>query len=282
MALKSSEKRVTVETAVRQENTPPKASRVPRRGVLAAAAWAAPTLAVATAAPAIAASPPIDPESDLLVDALGGAEGRYGTGNSYTDGVKGPNTDFRRAFSVTNTGDGSFTGSLRIDFTFPRMWNQATGTNTDAFSNWSTQDLGGTGGGSIGGASPWGLGAEATTYTQNTGNYAWEAVWLRNDPAYFTLTNVSLPPGATIWFALNARVPDAWIGDPGVYINPGGPNHIYWRSEVDITATTTGGDDLGTYRTPVGDWEDGIWYFNGGGPFAYDGGQGLYPAHGTA
>lgn len=272
-----------METAVRQEDTPPKASRVPRRGVLAAAAWAAPTLAVATAAPAIAASSPIDPQSDLLVDALGGAEGRYATGGSFTDGVVAPNTDFRRAFSVTNTGDGTFTGSLRIDFTFPRMWNQAgDGGDADAFSNWSTQDLGGTNGGSIGSSSPWTVGAAAPSFTQNTGNYAWTDVWLRNDPAYFTLEDVSLPPGATIWFALNASIPFSWIGDYGVYINPGNPNRIYWRSEVDITATTTGGDDLGTYRTPVGDWEDGIWYFNGGGPFAYDGGQGLYPAHGTA
>lgn len=274
-----------METAVRQEDTPPKASRVPRRGLLAAAAWAAPTLAVATAAPAIAASSPIDPQSDLSVAALGGAEGRYATGGSYTPEPVGPNTDFRRAFSVTNSGEGSFTGSLRIDFTFPRMWNQATGTNTDAFNNWSTQDLGGTGGtggGSIGGVSPWELGPAATEYTQNTGDYAWEAVWLRNDPAYFTLTNVLLPPGATIWFALNAGIPFSWIGDPGVYINPGNPNRIYWRSNVDITATTTGGDDLGTYRTPVGSWTNGIWYFNGGGPYAYLGGHGLYPTYGTA
>lgn len=271
-----------METAVRQEDTPPKASRVPRRGVLAAAAWAAPTLAVATAAPAIAASPPIDPLTDLSVAALGGAEGRYSTGGSYTGGVVGPNTDFRRAFSVTNTGEGSFTGSLRIDFTFPRMWNQAGDGNTDAFNNWSTQDLGGTGGGSIGGASSWTVGAPAASYTQNTGNYAWTDVWLRNDPAYFTLTNVSLPPGATIWFALNAAIPFPWIGDPGVYINPGNPNRIYWRSEVDITAITTGNTNLGTYRTPVGSWTDGIWYFNGGGPYAYDGGQGLYPTYGTA
>lgn len=272
-----------METAVRQEDTPPKASRVPRRGLLAAAAWAAPTLAVATAAPAIAASSPIDPQTDLSVTALGGAEGRYPTRSPYTNGPVGPNTDFRRAFSVTNTGTGSFTGSLRIDFTFPRMWNQAgVGGNADAFSNWSTQDLDGTGGGSIGGASPWGLGAEATTYTQNTGEYAWTDVWLRNDPAYFTLTNVSLPPGATIWFALNASIPFSWIGDPGVYINPGNPNRIYWRSPVKITATTSNGTNLGTYETPVGTWENGIWYFNGGGPFAYDGGQGLYPTYGTA
>lgn len=272
-----------METAVRQENTPPKASRVPRRGVLAAAAWAAPTLAVATAAPAIAASPPIDPQSDLLVDALGGAEGRYPTGGSYAPGPVGPNSDFRRAFSVTNTGDGSFTGSLRIDFTIPRAWNQAgSGGDADAFSNWSTVDTGGTGGGSIGGSSPWTVGAAAPSFTQNTGTYAWTDVWLRNDPAYFTLQDVVLPPGATIWFALNASVPNAWIGDYGVYINPGNPNRIYWRSEVDITATTSAGTDLGTYRTPVGDWEDGIWYFNGGGPFAYLGGHGLYPDHGTA
>lgn len=271
-----------METAVRQEDTPPKASRVPRRGVLAAAAWAAPTLAVATAAPAIAASQPIDPQSDLYVDALGGAEGRYATGKSFTDGVVAPNTDFRRAFSVTNTGDGSFTGSLRIDFTFPRMWNQAGDGDTDAFNNYSTQDFDGTNGGSIGSSSAWTVGPAAPSFTQNTGNYAWTDVWLRNDPAYFTLQDVVLPPGATIWFALNASVPNAWIGDYGDYINAGNPNRIYWYSDVDITATTTGGDDLGTYRTPVGDWEDGIWYFNGGGPFAYDGGQGLYPAHGDA
>lgn len=270
-----------METAVRQEDTPPKASRVPRRGVLAAAAWAAPTLAVATAAPAIAASP-FEPESDLLVDALGGAEGRYSTGGSFTDGVVAPNTDFRRAFSVTNTGEGSFTGSLRIDFTFPRMWNQAGAGDTDAFNNYSTQDLGGTGGGSIGSSSAWTVGAPAPSFTQNTGNYAWTAVYLRNDPAYFTLENVSLPPGATIWFALNAAIPFSWIGDYGEYINPGNPNRIYWRSEVDITATTSDGDDLGTYRTPVGSWTDGIWYFNGGGPYAYHGGQGLYPDHGEA
>ena len=271
-----------METAVRQEDTPPKASRVPRRGVLAAAAWAAPTLAVATAAPAIAASPS-ELLANLTVNALGGAEGRYSTGNRYTNGVVDPNTDFRRAFSVTNNSTVNFTGSLRIDFTFPRAWNQAgVGGDADAFSNWGTVDTGGINGGSIGSSSTWTVGAPAPSFTQNTGNYAWTDVWLRNDPAYFTLEDVSLPPGATIWFALNASIPFSWIGDYGVYINPGNPNRIYWRSEVDITATTTGGDDLGTYRTTVGSWADGIWYFNGGGPFAYDGGQGLYPAHGTA
>lgn len=168
---------------------------VPRRGVLAAAAWAAPTLAVATAAPAIAASSPIDPQSDLSVAALGGAEGLYATGHPYTSSVVGSNTDFRRAFSVTNSGDGSFTGSLRIDFTFPRMWNQAReGGDTDAFRNWSTQDLGGTGGGSIGGSSAWAEGARPTEYTENTGNDAWTDVWLLNVPAHFTLMEVPLRP----------------------------------------------------------------------------------------
>ena len=274
-----------METAVRQGDTPPKASRVPRRGVLAAAAWAAPTLAVATAAPAIAASPPFNPLADLRVAALGGAEGRYPTGGNYINGAVGPNSNFRRMFSVTNTGEGAFNGSLRIDFTIPRMWNQAGDGNTDAFNNWGTVDwnTANLGGASIGGVTPWTVGPDAPSYTQNTGNYAWEAVWLRNDPAYFTLTNVSLPPGGTIRFALNANVPDSWIGDPGVYINPGNPNHIYWRSDVDITAITNGGDNLGTYRTPVGTWENGIWYFNGGGPYAYeDPATGIYPKYGSA
>ena len=134
-----------------------------------------------------------------------------------------------------------------------------------------------------GGVTPWTVGAAAPSFTQNTGDYSWEDVWLRNDPAYFTLTNVSLPPGGTIRFALDASIPFPWIGDPGVYINPGNPNRIYWRSEVDITATTTGEDNLGTYRTPVGSWTNGIWYFNGGGPYAYeDPATGIYPGYGTA
>lgn len=230
----------------------------------------------------LAASSPINPQNDLSVAALGGAEGRYTTRGPYTNDPVGPNNDFRRAFSVTNSGDGSFTGSLRIDFTFPRLWNQAgNGPDTNAFSNYSTQDLGGTGGGSIGGASEWAV-TEAEDFTQNYGEYAWTNVWLRNDPAYFTLQDVSLPPGATIWFALNASIPFSWIGDYGDYINSGNPNRIYWRSEVYITATTTAGTALGTYRTPVGDWANGIWYFNGGGPYAYDGGHGLYLEHGSA
>ena len=269
-----------METAVRQEDTPPKGSRVPRRGVLAAAAWAAPTLAVATAAPAIAASQ-FDPLTDLTVDALGGAEGRYQTGANFTSGGVS-NNDFRRAFSVTNRGTGNFTGSLRVDFTFPRLWNQAgVGGDADAFNNWGTRDLGGTGGGSIGSASAWTV-TGTGSFAQNTGDYAWTAVYLRNDPAYMTLNNVSLPSGATVWFALNAGIPFTWIGENGQYLNPGNPNRIYWRSNVSITATTTGGTNLGTYITPVGGWGNGIWYFNGGGPYAYLGGHGLYPNYGTA
>ena len=91
------------------------------------------------------------------------------------------------------------------------------------------------------------------------------------------------PPRATIWFALNATVPREWIGEEGEYINPGNPNNrIYWRSPVKITATTSNGTDLGMYETKVGDWENGIWYFNGGGPYAYNGGHDLYPREGTA
>ena len=269
------------------ENTNKKSSdsllntQISRRSTLTAAAWSVPVVAVAAATPAAIASEPFDPLSDLSVDALGGAEGRYQTGANFTGGGVS-NTDFRRAFSVTNNGAGSFTGSLRIDFTFPRMWNQAgVGGDADAFNNYGTVDLGGSGGGSIGGASAWNV-TGTGSFTQNTGNYAWTAVYLRNDPAYVTLNNVSLPPGATIWFALNAGIPFTWIGDPGVYINPGNPNRIYWRSDVSVTATTTSGTNLGTYVTPVGTWTDGIWYFNGGGPYAYLGGHGLYPAYGTA
>lgn len=253
-------------------------TEVTRRGTITAAAWSLPVVAVAAATPAAVASP-LDPTSDLSVAALGGAEGRYQTASNYSAGGVS-STDFRRAFSVTNNGQGSFTGSLRIDFQFPRIWNQAGGGDADAFSNWGTVDLGGTNGGSIGGKSSWTT--STGTWSQNTGTYAWTAVYLRNDNASVTLTNVSLPAGATIWFALNASVPYAWIGDPGVYINPGNPNRIYWRSPVNITAFTTGGTNLGTYVTPVGGWTDGIWYFNGGGPYAYNGGQGLYPAYGTA
>lgn len=253
-------------------------TEVTRRGTLTAAAWAAPVIAVAAATPAAVASG-FDPLADLSVDALGGAEGRYQTGANFTAGGVS-STDFRRAFSITNNGAGSFTGSLRIDFQFPRMWNQAGGGDADAFNNWGTVDLGGTNGGSIGGKTSWTT--STGTWSQNTGNYAWTAVYLRNDNAYVTLTNVSLPPGATVWFALNAGIPFSWIGDPGVYINPGNPNRIYWRSAVSITATTSGGTNLGTYVTPVGTWTDGIWYFNGGGPYAYLGGHGLYPSYGTA
>lgn len=258
-------------------------TQVTRRTTLTAAAWSAPVIAVAAATPAAVASEPFNPQADLEVAALGGAEGRYAPNRPYTEGVVAANTNFRRMFSVTNTGEGTFNGSLRIDFTIPRMWNQATGINADAFNNWGTVDLEGIGGASIGGVTSWTVGPDAPSYTPNTGDYAWTDVWLRNDPAHFTLTNVSLPPGGTIRFAPNANVPNSWIGDPGVYINPGNPNRIYWRSEVDITATTTGGDNLGTYRTPVGSWTNGIWYFNGGGPYAYeDPATGIYPAYGTA
>lgn len=259
-------------------------TQLTRRTAITAAAWSAPVVAMAAATPAVAASGTFDPLANLEVGALGGAEGRYQTGHNYTGGGVS-DTDFRRAFYVKNTStDGaSFTGSLKIDFKFPRMWNQAgVGGNADAFNNWGTVDLGGTGGGSIGSADAWQVGAAATSYTQNTGYYAWTAVWLRNDPASVTLRGVSLPAGATIWFALNVAIPFSWIGDPGVYINPGQPNRIYWRSDVKITATTTGGTNLGTYTTPVGTWGDGIWYFNGGGPFAYLGGHGLYPNYGTS
>ncbi|MCC2030746.1 hypothetical protein [Microbacterium allomyrinae] len=257
-------------------------AEVSRRGTLTAAAWAVPVIAMAAATPAAVASGPFDPTSDLQVAALGGAEGRYTTGSNFTNGVVSPNTDFRRAFSVTNVGEGTFSGTLRIDFTFPRMWNQGTGSNTDAFQNYSTVDLGGSNGGSIGGKSSWTV-TTAAAYTQNTGTNAWTAVWLRMDPAYFTLTNVVLPPGGTVRFALNAAIPFSWIGSAGpppVYF----PNswRIYWRSPVSITATTSSNVNLGTYVTPVGGWTDGIWYFNGGGPFAYDGGGGIYPAYGTA
>lgn len=99
------------------------------------------------------------------------------------------------------------------------------------------------------------------------------------DEAYFTLEGVNLPPGGTIRFALNASVPPTWIGDDGQYLSDG---RIYWHSPVSITATASDGTPLGTFDTEVGGWENGIWYFNGGGPYAYLGGQGLYPAYGTA
>lgn len=267
-----------MDTSARQIDVPAQGTKVSRRATLATAAWAVPVVAVATAAPAVAASPPFDPQSDLVVNALGGAEGRYTTGSAFTNGVVSPNTDFRRAFSVTNNGEGGFSGTLRIDFTFPRLWNQGNGNNTDAFGNYSTVDLGGSGGASVGSASSWTV--SQGSWVQNSGTNAWTEVYFRMDQGYFTLNSVALPPGGTIWFALNASVPFTWIGDNGAYLPNG--RRIYWRSPVSITATTSTGTNLGTYATPVGGWENGIWYFNGGGPYAYHGGHGLYPQFGTA
>lgn len=257
-------------------------AKISRRRALAAGAWSVPVAAAAVAVPMAAASGTLNPLADLKVLALGGAEGRYSTGGNYASGPVSANQDFRRGFSIQNTGQASFTGSLTITFTFPRMWNQATGNNADAFSNYGTVDLGGTGGASIGSASAW-VTSAATAYTQNTGTSAWTNVWLRMDDASVTLMNVVLPAGGTVRFALNAGVPQAWIGTSGQYL----PGRIYWRSDIYVTATTANGTALGTYG-PVPDpdtssnWANGIWYWNGGGPYAYDGGMGLYPAYGTA
>lgn len=271
-----------MESTTNESGNPLLRTEMSRRGTLTAAAWSVPVVALAASTPAAVASEPFDPLSDLSVAALGGAEGRYATGSDFTNGVVSPNTDFRRAFSVTNTGEGAFTGTLRIDFQFPAMWNQGgAGGDTGAFNNWGTVDLGGTSGGSIGGKTGWNV-TPASTYTQNTGDAAWTTVWQRMDSAWFDLTNVSLPAGGTIWFALNATIPFSWIGSAGPppeYLPDG---RIYWRSPVSITATTTGGTNLGTFNTPVGSWANGIWYFNGGGPYAYEGGHGLYPNYGTA
>lgn len=252
-----------------------------RRRALMAGAWSAPVVALVVAAPAVAASG-FDPAVDLTATALGGAEGRYATGSNFTNGVVNPNQDFRRAFSIGNIGQTDFSGSLTVTFSFPRKWNEGTtNVDVDAFSNYGTVDLGGRDGGSIGSASGWGT-TQAAAWTQNTGASAWTEVWCRMDDASATLNNVILPAGSTVWFALNATVPQQWIGDPGVYLPDG---RVYWRSDIFITAKSDNGTVLGTYGPlpdPGGNWENGIWYWNGGGPYAYDGGEGLYPAYGTA
>ena len=256
-----------------------------RRTVIKGAAWSVPVVAAATAVPAHAASvPPLDPLTDLKVLGLGGAEGRYATRADYTSGVVSPNQDFRRAFSIQNIGAGSFTGSLTITFQFPRLWNAAvTNNSVDAFNNFGTVDLGGKNGASIGSASAWVT--STGNWVQNTGDSPYPNVWFRMDQASATLNNVNLPAGGTVWFALDAVVPQSWIGATGQYLPNGWK--IYWRSDIYVTATTTAGAQLGTYG-PVPDpdassnWHNGIWYWNGGGPYAYDGGEGLYPAYGTA
>lgn len=97
-----------MDTPALQSDVPAQGTKVSRRSTLATAAWAVPVVAVATASPAVAASPPLNPQSDLVVNALGGAEGRYETTKNYTDSDATSNTDFRRAFSVTNNGEGGF------------------------------------------------------------------------------------------------------------------------------------------------------------------------------
>lgn len=269
-----------MESTTNESGNPLLNTEMSRRGTLTAAAWSVPVIAVAAATPAAVASEPFDPLSDLQVGTLGGAEGRYATGADFTTGVVSPNTDFRRAFTVTNTGEGSFTGTLRINFQFPRMWNQGGGGDTGAFNNWGTVDLGGRNGGSIGGKTAWTVTENTGPWAQNTGPNAWGAVYQRMDYAWVDLTNVSLPAGGVIWFALNASIPFDWIRNTGEYFPNGW--RIYWRSPVDITATTSTGTNLGTYNTPVGTWTEGIWYFNGGGPYGYDGGEGLYPTFNPA
>lgn len=253
-----------------------------RRNALKAGAWSTPIVAAALAVPLAAASNDFELTTDLLVRAAGGAEGRYSTSADYVSGSVAPNNDFRRAFSVQNTGMGTFTGTLTVSFQFPRMWNNFGVGNGDAFNNYGTVDLGSSGGAGVGGASAWST-SPAGSYTQNSGANADTSVWLRMDGASTTLTGVTLPPGGTIWFALNGTVPQSWIGDEGVYL-PGG--RIYWRSDIFISATTSTGVSLGTFG-PVPDpdtasnWRDGIWYWNGGGPFAYhDAVTGLYPGYG--
>lgn len=261
-------------------------AKISRRGALAATAWSAPAVAMVVAAPMAAASPPFNPLSDLRVLGLGGAEGRYSTSGNFTSGVVDPNNDFRRAFSIQNIGQGGFTGSLEIKFRFPRVWNNFGSGDGDAFQSFGTQDLGGRADASIGGASAWTT-TEAPGFTENTGTNAYPNVWMRMDEATTTLQNVNLPAGGVIWFALNATVPNSWISGPsgnGAYFPNG--YRIYWRTDIFIKATTSGGQNLGTYG-PVPDpdtssnWSNGIWYWNGGGPFAYDGGEGLYPAFGN-
>jgi len=244
---------------------------------------------MAAATPAVAASPTFNPLANLEVGVLGGAEGRYETGSNFTPSgaVWPPNRDFRRAFRVTNTStDGaSFSGTLRVNFQYPGMWNNPSFVNGQsqgdevAFNKLGTVDLGGRSGGSIGGKTDWTTTVNTEPWWVNTqGPNAWTAVHMRMDYAYVDLTNVSLPAGSTVWFALNAEVPSKWIREADDYL----PNRIYWRSPVSITATATGGTDpLGTYHTPVGSLAEGIWYFNGGGPVAYLGGEGLYPVYPT-
>lgn len=277
-------------------------TEVTRRGTLTAAAWAAPVIAVAAATPAAVASGVIDPTTDLVVGATGGSEGFYSTGGNANLSQASPSntTDFRRGFWVENTGSATFTGTLRIAFQFPRKWNEATGGDVDAFNNYGTRDLGGSGGASIGGATGWTVSQGTWVQNQAPSNInVWTAVWFRMDDAYFDLTNVVLPPGGVIWFALNAGIPSAWINATGntgggtyIWVNgaqqqvsaPGAGifnGFIYWKSGVDITATTTGGTNLGTWQTPVGNWSNAIWYFNGGGPYNYLGTVGgLYPSYG--
>ncbi|REJ05145.1 hypothetical protein DY023_11260 [Microbacterium bovistercoris] len=274
----------------REDNAKPLLdAKLTRRSALIAGAWSAPVVGLAVAAPLAAASePPFDPTTDLEVLALGGAEGRYRFGNDYTSGTNTDpsNRDFRRAFSIRNTGTATFAGSLTVMFEFPRMWNQGISANADAYSPYTTVDLGGRNGGSIGSASPW-VTSAAAEYTQNVQSNgtlpAWDEVWLRMDPASVTLNNVALPPGGVVWFALDGEVPAPWIGQNNQYL-PNGV--IYWRTDIFIQATDTSDNDLGTFG-PVPDpdttsnWRNGIWYWNGGGPFAYDGGESLYPAYGN-
>lgn len=259
-------------------------TQLTRRTAVTAAAWSAPVVAMAAATPAVAASGTFK-LANLKVDALGAAEGLYETGHNFTPSavVDPPNNDFRQAFYVKNTStDASFTGTLKIDFRFPGAWNEGvSGNNVSIFDNRGTVDTGGENGGVIGGKTSWAVTEATGLWTPNTGTGAWSAVHQRMDYATFNLTGVELPPGGVIWFALNASIPESWIGSAGpppVHLTGG---RIYWRSDVDITAITDGGDTLGPYRTPVGGWADGIWYFNGGGPVAYDGGHGLYPAYPT-
>ncbi|MBX0301312.1 hypothetical protein K2F54_15165 [Cryobacterium sp. 1639] len=265
-------------------------AEVSRRGTLTAAAWAVPVIAMAAATPAAVASGEFNLQADLRVAPLGGAEGRYNTGSNYNAGGSANPTDFRRAFVIQNVGEGTFTGTLRVNFSFPRMWNQATGNNTSAFNNWGTKDVFASGSGTLfspANVSGWNTPVNHSTYVQNvkgsgTGA-AWEQVWLLLADTYFTMSG-TLAPGGSVTFALNANIPNAWIsgvnGDNS-YL----PGWIYWRSPVTIQATTSGGENLGTYDTGVGAWNNGIWYFNGGGPWGYlpsppYDAYGLYPSAG--
>ena len=174
-------------------------TQLTRRTAVTAAAWSAPVVAMAAATPAVAASGTFE-VANLSVAALGGAEGRYQTKHDFTsEAVSPPNRDFRRAFSVNNKSkDGaSFSGTLRVNFQYPGMWNnprldngQSQGDES-AFNNWGTVDLGGRGG-SIGGKTDWKTTVNPAPkwWVNNEGPHAWDAVHMRMDYAYVDLTSI--------------------------------------------------------------------------------------------